>query len=143
MGTVLQCCGFLERRTGAFNTKRRESRWDVFDHPLKHRRESAWDVLDTNLFSHLLERSGTCDMSPEINDSTNVTKKDVSFTADQTNNGMESKIASKQDYQDTIIQEMMSLIDRTDTGVVEFPEFIETITVKILQDAVSAGFRGN
>ena len=127
---------------GPLNTGRRESRWDVFDHPLKHRRESAWDVLDNNLFSQFLRRSSKSDVSPEIGNSINVTKKDVSFTTNQPNNDIESKISNEEDNQAQIISEMMSLIDHTDTGMVEFPEFIEAITVKILQDAVSAGFRG-
>ena len=71
-----------------------------------------------------------------------VSKRDVRFAAIPDSKVSDSQVKEEDDKQASIIKEIMGLIDRTNTGMVEFPEFIETITVKILKDAVTAGFRG-
>ena len=71
-----------------------------------------------------------------------VSKRDVRFAAIPDSKVSDLQVKEEDDKQASIIKEIMGLIDRTNTGMVEFPEFIETITVKILKDAVTAGFRG-
>ena len=71
-----------------------------------------------------------------------VSKRDVRFAVNTESKISDSQVKEENDKQASIIKEIMGLIDRTNTGMVEFPEFIETITVKILKDAVTAGFRG-
>ena len=78
----------------------------------------------------------------DIGSSKEVSKRDVRFAAITEPKVSESQVKEEDDKQASIIKEIMGLIDRTNTGMVEFPEFIETITVKILKDAVTAGFRG-
>ena len=74
--------------------------------------------------------------------SNEVSKRDVRFAVNTESKISDSQVKEEDDKQASIIKEIMGLIDRTNTGMVEFPEFIETITVKILKDAVTAGFRG-
>ena len=71
-----------------------------------------------------------------------MSKRDVRFAVNTESKISDSQVKEENDKQASIIKEIMGLIDRTNTGMVEFPEFIETITVKILKDAVTAGFRG-
>ena len=78
----------------------------------------------------------------DIGSSKEVSKRDVRFAANTESKVSDSQVKEEDDKQASIIKEIMGLIDRTNTGMVEFPEFIETITVKILKDAVTAGFRG-
>ena len=142
LGTVLQCCGLLEIMQCRFRRGRRESKWEMFDAPAKQRRGSKWDAFDSNIFSPNQSRSSIYDMNSDIEHAMKVPKKDVSFSSTQTSRSMESKIGEEGDKREDIIGEMMSLIDHRNTGMVEFPEFIETITVKILQDAAIAGYKG-
>ena len=80
--------------------------------------------------------------SSDMGSSKEVSKRDVRFAAIPDSKVSDSQVKEEDDKQASIIKEIMGLIDRTNTGMVEFPEFIETITVKILKDAVTAGFRG-
>ena len=140
LGTVLQCCGFLETLQV---DEEKKSKWGMFDLPAaRKRRESRWDAFDENLFAEVRRRSSICDIAPDqentaITPNKNLTSivKDVKIEEDKTR-------VEEEEKQNAIIREMMGLIDRTNTGMVEFPEFIETITVKILKDAVTAKFKG-
>ena len=150
LGTVLQCCGFLESRRNEYDPgRRRESKWDMFEAPVRHRRESKWNELidATNLFSEFIpRRTSICDMNPDLESRQKSLKatKDVTFSTTQPENvEAEAKMIAEEEKQAAVIGEVMSLIDRRETGTVEFPEFIETIMLKILQDAVTAGVRGN
>ena len=144
LSTVLQCCGFLETHRKGYSQGRRDSKWDMFEYSTK-RRESKWDVFDTNLFSNNFGNRKMSIYDEEFSDigsSKEVSKRDVRFAAITEPKVSESQVKEEDDKQASIIKEIMGLIDRTNTGMVEFPEFIETITVKILKDAVTAGFRG-
>ena len=145
LSTVLQCCGFLETHRKGYRQGRRDSKWDMFEYSTKQRRESKWDVFDTNLFSNNFgnrKMSIYDEESSDIGSSKEVSKRDVRFAANTESKVSDSQVKEEDDKQASIIKEIMGLIDRTNTGMVEFPEFIETITVKILKDAVTAGFRG-
>ena len=145
LSTVLQCCGFLETHRKGYRQGRRDSKWDMFEYSTKQRRESKWDVFDTNLFSNNFGNSKTSiydEESSDIGSSKEVSKRDVRFAVNTEYKVSDSQVKEEDDKRASIIKEIMGLIDRTNTGMVEFPEFIETITVKILKDAVTAGFRG-
>ena len=145
LSTVLQCCGFLETHRKGYRHGRRDSKWDMFEYSTKQRRESKWDVFDTNLFSNNFGNSKTSiydEESSDIGSSNEVSKRDVRFAVNTESKVSDSQVREEDDKRASIIKEIMGLIDRTNTGMVEFPEFIETITVKILKDAVTAGFRG-
>ena len=145
LSTVLQCCGFLETHRKGYRQGRRDSKWDMFEYSTKQRRESKWDVFDTNLFSNNFGNRKTSiydEESSDIGSSKEVSKRDVRFAVNTESKVSDSQVREEDDKQASIIKEIMGLIDRTNTGMVAFPEFIETITVKILKDAVTAGFRG-
>ena len=120
----------------------RKSKWDMFDVQAKKRKESRWDVFDQNVFSDVRRRSSICDIAPDLEYPSKSPTKDLSSIVDETNIKQDADTHQEEEKQNAIIREMMNLIDRTNTGMVEFPEFIETITVKILKDAVTANFRG-
>ena len=144
LSTVLLCCGFLETHRKGYRQGRRDSKWDMFEYSTK-RRESKWDVFDTNLFSNNFGNRKTSiydEESSDMGSSKEVSKRDVRFAVNTESKISDSQVKEENDKQASIIKEIMGLIDRTNTGMVEFPEFIETITVKILKDAVTAGFRG-
>ena len=145
LSTVLQCCGFLETHRKGYRQGRRDSKWDMFEYSTKQRRESKWDVFDTNLFSNNFGNRKTSiydEESSDIGSSKEVSTRDVRVAVNTEYKVSDSQIREEDDKRASIIKEIMGLIDRTNTGMVEFPEFIETITVKILKDAVTAGFRG-
>ena len=138
MATVLQCLGLFETR----RAKKRESRWDVFEAPAKQKMESKWDVFDNNIFSEICP-SCTHDINTEMENTIKGRKKSVSYsTTTQMPTQMKTKCEAEGHQRENIIGEMMSLIDHRNTGMVEFPEFIETITLKVWQDAITVGYRG-
>ena len=138
---MLQCCGYLE--TLQADPVEKKSKWGMFDFPsARKRRESRWDMFDEDVFDEVRRRSSICDMAPDHENSAIIQTKNLpSFVKETTAEEDKAKL-EEVDKQNTVIREMMGLIDRTNTGIVEFPEFIETITVKILKDAVTANLRG-
>ena len=115
----------------------------MFDLPTaRKRRESRWDAFDQNLFAEVRRRSSICDITPDQENSAISPKKNLMSIVKETNTEEDKTRIEEEERQNAIIREMMGLIDRTNTGMVEFPEFIETITVKILKDAVTANFKG-
>ena len=137
---MLRCCGFLETLQVE---EEKKSKWDMFDLPTaRKRRESRWDAFDQNLFAEVRRRSSICDIAPDQENSAISPKKNLMSIVKETNTEEDKTRIEEEERQNAIIREMMGLIDRTNTGMVEFPEFIETITVKILKDAVTAKFKG-
>ena len=138
---MLQCCGYLE--TLQVDPDEKKSKWDIFDFPsTKKRRESRWDVFDQNIFADVRRRSSICDTAPDHDNSTiTETMKIQSIVKEEEPEEDTARIKALE-KQNAVIREMMGLIDRANTGMVEFPEFIETITVKILKDAATANLRG-
>ena len=124
------------------NPNEEKSKWDMFDIQAKKRKDSRWDVFDQNVFADVRRRSSICDIAPDLEYPSKSPTKDVTFSIKETNTKEDADRHQEEEKQNTIIREMMNLIDRTNTGMVEFPEFIETITVKILKDAVTVNFRG-
>ena len=137
---MLQCCGFLETLQADEDKK---SKWDMFDFPgARKRRESRWDAFDQNLFAEVRRRSSICDIAPDQENYAKTPQKNLISIVKETSTEEDKTRIEEEERQNAIIREMMGLIDRTNTGMVEFPEFIETITVKILKDAVTAKFKG-
>ena len=138
---MLQCCGYLE--TLQADPVEKKSKWGMFDFPsARKRRESRWDLFDEDVFAEVRRRSSICDIAPDQDNSSMIQKNNLSSFVKETSAEDEKAKLEEVDKQNTVIREMMGLIDRTNTGIVEFPEFIETITVKILKDAVTAKLRG-
>ena len=138
---MLQCCGYLE--TLQADPVEKKSKWGMFDFPsARKRRESRWDLFDEEVFAEVRRRSSICDIAPDQDNSAMIKTNNLSSFVKETTAEDEKAKLEEVDKQNTVIREMMGLIDRTNTGIVEFPEFIETITVKILKDAVTAKLRG-
>ena len=138
---MLQCCGYLE--TLQADPVEKKSKWGMFDFPsARKRRESRWDMFDEDVFDEVRRRSSICDIAPDQENSAIIQTKNLPPLIKETTAEEDKATLENVDKQNTVIREMMGLIDRTNTGIVEFPEFIETITVKILKDAVTANLRG-
>ena len=138
---MLQCCGYLE--TLQADPVEKKSKWGMFDFPTaRKRRESRWDLFDEDVFAEVRRRSSICDLAPDQENSAIIQTKNLPSLVKETTAEEDKAKIEEVDKQNTVIREMMGLIDRTNTGIVEFPEFIETITVKILKDAVTAKLRG-
>ena len=138
---MLQCCGYLETLQG--DPVEKKSKWGMFDFPsARKRRESRWDMFDEDVFAEVRRRSSICDIGPDQDNSAILQTSHLPSIVKETTAEDDKAKLEEVDKQNTVIREMMGLIDRTNTGIVEFPEFIETITVKILKDAVTAKLRG-
>ena len=99
-------------------------------------------MFDEDVFAEVRRRSSICDIGPDQDNSAILQTSHLPSIVKETTAEDDKAKLEEVDKQNTVIREMMGLIDRTNTGMVEFPEFIETITVKILKDAVTAKLRG-
>ena len=143
---------------------RNDSHWDVFDAPMayreaRERQDSRWEVIDTtkksnrdkaweNADQSTSQKSRTkWDLRTDADKNIKLVKIEANCdtsAADSEGNAKEedAEEEEKEEPIDAQVREMMRLIDNKNNGTVTFPEFLETINLKVMQDAASQSVIG-